>query len=170
MSSVPLPEKTISVPFMAKKFDYNRYHIKYNDIEGILNLANVVADVVKPPREFSVPNPTNETIVGVRLVPIASFTNQGRKIKPSKQPNADDISTADSVDITNFIRDEDKQEPWNEYALAHDPPKILKTKTTLLRILLVVDRDDGFGNPLFNLNHNTVHVVIDHPASEAGSR
>lgn len=166
----PPPEETVSVPFKVKKFDYNRYYIKYDGIKGILNLASIVVDVVEPPPNFKITNPTNETIVGIQLISVVSFTNQGTKIKPTRPPTQEDVLKGDSIDITGYIIDEEKQEHWNEYVLARSPSEILKTKTTLVRLSLVKDKDDGAGNPLFNVNHNTVHAVFRHPASEAGSR
>ena len=163
------PQKTISVPFKVKQFDYNRYYIKYKNIKGILNLTDIVIDVVKPPPESNLSDPLNE-IVGIRLVSALSFTNQGHKVSSSAQSQSKNVSTNDVTDITSYILEEEKQEHWNEYVLAESPSKILKTKTTLLKLLLVKDQDDGAGNPVFNATHNTVHAVFPHPASEAGSR
>ena len=165
---MPPPEKTTSVPFIVKRFDFNRYNIRFKSIRGILNLANVVSDVVKPPPGFF-QDPLNDS-VGIRLTTILSFTNQGSKNKPSAQPVPQDISIKNTIDITSYIQDEERQEPWNEYALAEAPSKILKTKTTLMKLLLFRDRADKAGNPVFNVTYNTAHDVYRHPASEAGSR
>lgn len=171
MTSINIPsEQTISVPFKAKSFDYNRYRIEFNDIKGILNLANVVIDVVEPIPNHSLPNPLNETYVGVRFAPIISFTNQGNKIDfPTLEPT-DDLSSLKTIDITSYIQEEEKQEHWNEYVLAREPLELLKTKTTLLKILLNKDKSDGSGNPLFHINHTTNHVVSEYSAPEAGHR
>lgn len=166
----PPPEQTISVPFKAKLFDYNRYRIEFNSVKGILNLANVIVDVVEPPSNYNLPNPLNETIVGVRFATIMSFTNQGGKINSPTWTPSEDISKMDTVDITYYVQEEEKQEHWNEYVLAREPLELLKTKTTLLKILLNKDRSDGHGNPLFHVNHTTTHVVSKYPAPEAGSR
>lgn len=172
MASIDPPpaEQTISVPFKAKLFDYNRYRIEFNDIKGILNLANVVIDVVEPPSNYVLPNPLNETYVGVRFAPIMSFTNQGNKVdSPALEPT-ENISDLKTVDITPYIQEEEKQEHWNEYVLAREPLELLKTKTTLMKIVLNKDRSDGIGNPLFHVNHTTNHVVSEYSAPEAGRR
>ena len=165
---LPPPEKTISVPFIVKRFDFNRYNIRFEGIRGILNIANVVSDVVKPPPGFF-QDPLSDS-VGIRLTTILSFTNQGSKVKLSTQSQFQDISIDNTIDITHYIQDEERQEPWNEYALAGSPSKILKTKTTLMKLLLLKDRSDESGNPVFNATHNTVHDVYRHPVSEAGNR
>lgn len=170
MTTTPLsPIHAVSVPFNAKIFDYNRYRIRFDDIIGILNLANVVVDVVEPHPDHILPNPLNKT-VDVNFTTILSFTNQGSKINSPILSPKEDISKLNTIDITNYIQEEDKQEHWNEYVLAREPLELLKTKTTLLKILLIEDRSDGIGNPVFHVTHDTSHVVIKYPAPEAGNR
>ena len=170
MASIPPPNnQIISVPFKVKSFDYNRYHINFDGIKGILNLADVVLDVVEPLPSHAPQNPLNETYVGVNFVPAMSFTNQGDKLRSPKLKPTDNVSNLKAVDITSHIQEEDKQEHWNEYVLAREPLELLRTKTTLLKMLLNPDRSDGHGNPLFHVSRATNHVVNKYPTPEAGS-
>jgi len=172
--SVDIPSKKVEpLPFRIKKFDYNRYYIDHSTIKGILNLGNVVNAVGKVPDSMIPPNqvPPEGIAIGVGYQAIVSFTNQGTKHDPSPElPTPQEITKAEKSELTNYIINENSFEPWNEYVLVGNPPKLMKTKTILMKVEWVVGHYNNLGDPYLWVNHNTSHTISDVDAPESGMR
>jgi len=168
--NIPI-EKVKPLSFRIKKFDYNRYRIDHPDVQGILNLGNVVNAVGKVP-DSEIPAeqvPPEGIVIGVGYQAIVSFTNQGKKHNPpSKVLPPQDVGKAKKTELTDFITDENNFEPWNEYVLADNPPKLMKTKTILMKVEWVVDHYNNLGDPYLWVNHDTSHTVSDVGTHESG--
>lgn len=167
-------DKVESLPFRIKKFDYNRYYIDHPSIKGILNLGNIVNNVGKVDESMIPPNqmPPEGIAVGLGFQAIVSFTNQGEKHTPSsKLPTPQELAKAKKLELTNYIVNEENYEPWNEYVLAgNNPPKLLKTRTILVKVEWVIDCYNNLGDPYLWANHNTSHSISDVDSPESGMR
>ena len=172
--SINVPaDKVDSLPFRVKKFDYNRYYIDHPSIKGILNLANIVSNVGKVPEDMIPPDqiPPEGIVVGVSYQPIVSFTNQSDKHSPSERlPTPQEIAKAKRIELTNYIVNEENYEPWNEYVLTGNPPKLMKTRTILIKVEWIINCYNNLGDPYLWVNHNTNHSISDVDIPESGMR
>lgn len=169
MSKIP-PEKITSLQFRIKKLNYNRYQIDHGEIKGVLYLANVVtnigeisADMIPEDRRIS-----NEPQVGVSYQPIVSFINQGKRNTPTEIPTNKDMINKEKIDLTDFIVREEDYEPWNEYVIQGDPPRILKTKSVLNKVQAIAGIYNNLGDPYILANHNTSYSVTVKSSAESG--
>ena len=71
--------------FRVKKFDYSRYYIDSLDVRGILNLAEIVANVGRMPDDQISPDqmPLDELPIVMSPKSVVSFTNQGGMHAPT---------------------------------------------------------------------------------------
>jgi len=169
LSGVPA-EKVTSLQFRIKELNYNKYFIKHSKIKGVLYLANIVTNIGEVPAN-SIPATqriSNEPLVGVSYQPIVAFINQGKKFPPTEIPKNMDIVNKEKIDLTDFIIREEDYEPWNEYVIQGDPPRILKTKTILNKAIVIVDVYNNLGDPYIIANHNTTYSVSVKSSAESG--
>jgi len=169
LSGIPI-EKVTSLQFRIKKLNFNKYFINHTQIKGVLYLTNVVTnigevpiDVVPPAQRIS-----NEPLVGVSYQPIVAFINQGKRFPPTELPKNTEIANKEKIDLTDFIIHEEDYEPWNEYVIQGDPPRILKTKTILSKVHSIVDVYNNMGDPYILANHNTTYSVTVKSSAESG--
>ena len=158
MSRIPV-EKVTSLEFRIKKLDYNKYQINHSEVKGVLYLANVVTNVGEVPADM-IPEKqriSNEPSVGISYQPIVSFINKGKKSSPTELPTHKELIDKEKVDLTDFITHEEDVEPWNEYVIQGDPPRILKTRTILSKVQWVVAVYNNLGDPYILANHNTTY-------------
>jgi len=169
MSRIPV-EKITSLEFRIKKLGYNKYQINHSEVKGVLYLANVVTNVGEVPIDM-IPEKqrtSNEPAVGISYQPIVSFINKGKKFSPTELPTRKELIDKKKVDLTDFITHEEDVEPWNEYVLQGDPPRILKTRTILIKVQWIVDVYNNLGDPYIIANHNTTYSVSVKNAPESG--
>ncbi len=160
------------LPFKIKTFGYNRYRIEHPKVSGILNLGHIVTRVSKVPDSMIPNQPLPDGIaVAVEYHPIMSFTNQGHKNAPSqKMPTPQELGTSKKQELTGFIIDAESYEPWNEYVLEKPVPRLLKTRTVLVKIEWVVDCYDRVGDPALVVKPNTIHSISNTDTPESGMR
>jgi len=173
MSVTIPPDKIESLPFRIKKFDYNRYYIDHPTIKGILNVGNIVNNVGKVPDSLIPPDkmPSEGMVVGLSFQAIVSFTNQGDKHTASKElPTPQKVVKMKKQELTSYIVEEENYEPWNQYVLVGEPPKLLKTRTILIKVEWIIDCYNNLGDPYLLVNHNTSHSVSDTDSPESGMR
>lgn len=169
MSRIPV-EKVTSLEFRIKKLDYNKYYINHSEVKGVLYLANVVTNIGEVPIDM-IPKKqrtSNEPPVGVSYQPIVAFINKGKKSAPTEMPTHEELIDKKKVDLTDFITHEEDVEPWNEYVIQGDPPRILKTRSILNKAQWVVDVYNNLGDPYILANHSTTYSVSVKNAPESG--
>jgi len=99
---------------------------------------------------------------------VVSFTNKGKKEEPSSEIlSPDEIKKARRVDITSYAQDS-AFEPWNEFVLEGTPPTILRQRTILAKLELLVSHRNYLGDPVLNVNHNTTFSASFASSGEAG--
>jgi len=169
MSKIPM-EKITSVQFRIKNLNYNRYNIDHPEIKGILYLTNVVTNIGEVPAELIPVNQriSNEPQVGVSYQPIVAFINTAEKRTPTEIPKGSDLINKEKLDLTDFIIHEEDYEPWNEYVIQGEPPRILKTKTILTKVNSIVGVYNNLGDPYILANHNTTYSVSVKRSAESG--
>jgi len=169
LSKIP-PEKIKSLQFRIKTLNYNSYNIDHSEIKGILYLTNVVTNIGEVSADMIPVNQriSNEAQVGVSYQPIVSFINTGKKGTPTEIPTNKDLINKEKIDLTDFIIHEEDYEPWNEYILQGDPPRILKTKTILNKVQAIVGVFTNLGDPYILANHNTSYSVSIKKSAESG--
>ncbi len=169
MSGIPI-EKVTSLQFRIKKLNYNKYFIKHSQVEGVLYLTNIVTNVGEVPADLipATQRMSNEPQVGISYQPIVGFINQRKRLPPTELPKNTEIPNKEKVDLTDFIIHEEDYEPWNEYVIQGDPPRILKTKTILNKATWIVGVYNNLGDPYIITNHNTTYSVSVKNAPESG--
>ncbi len=166
-------DKIKPLSFRVKKFDYNRYYIDHHDIKGILNVGNILNNVGKVPDEMIPPRqmPSEGIVVGLGFQAVVSFTNQGVRHPGSKKlPLPQEMAKMKKLDLTSYIVEEENYEPWNHYILVGTPPKLLKTRTILIKVEWLLDHYNNLGDPYLLVNHNTSHSVSNVDSPELGMR
>ena len=170
MSKIPI-EKITSLQFRIKNINYNRYNIDHPEIKGVLYLTNIVTNIGEVPADMIPVNQriSNEPQVGVSYQPTIAFVNTGKKHTPTELPNkGNELINKEKLDLTDFIIHEEDYEPWNEYTIQGDPPRILKTKTILTKATAVVGVYNDLGDPYILANHNTTYSVSVKSSAEGG--
>ena len=169
MSKIPI-EKITSLQFRIKNLNYNRYNIDHSEIKGVLYLAAVVtnigevsADLIPASQRIS-----NDPQVGLSYQPIVAFINTGKKHPPTEIPKSTELVNKEKLDLTDFIIHEEDYEPWNEYVIQGDPPRILKTKTILTKVNSIVGIYNNLWDPYILANHNTTYSVSVKRSAESG--
>jgi len=110
-------------------------------------------------------------VIGVSYQAIVSFANQGKKHDPpSKTLSPHEVRQAKRMELTDYVIGENNFEPRNEYVLAGDPPRLVKTKTILMKVEWVIDHHDDAGDPYLWANHDAGHTVSDVDTPESGMR
>ncbi len=163
-------EKITSLQFRIKKLNYNKYFIDHSEIKGVLYLASIVTNIGEVPADL-IPvaqRISNEPQVGVSYQPIVSFINQRKRSTPTELPTKEELINKEKLDLTDFIIHEEDYEPWNEYAIQGDPPRILKTKTILSKVNAIAGVYNNMGDPYILANHNTTYSVSVKSSAESG--
>jgi len=169
MSRIPV-EKVTSLEFRIKKLGYNKYQINHSEIKGVLYLANIVTNVGEVPVDM-IPEKqrtSNEPPIGLSYQPIVSFINRGKKSSPTETPTRKELIDKEKLDLTDFIIHEEDVEPWNEYVIQGDPPRILKTRSILNKVQWVVNVYNNLGDPYILANHSTTYSVSVKSSAESG--
>lgn len=153
--------------FRVRKFDYNRYSVHHDLARGIISAGNIVTEVLEPPENSLEIGPMNEPQLAIHTINVMSFINLGKKNAPN--PHIIDISSpeVEKIDITRSIPDEDRQEPYNEYVVAKDPPLILRTKSLLLKVVVCPNLYNEMGDPVLIIKQSHAHSVHKSMAPEA---
>ena len=169
MSRIPI-EKVTSLQFRIKNLNYNKYFIDHSQVKGVLYLINVVTNIGEVPIDVipAAQRISNEPQVGVSYQPIVSFINKGKRFPPTELPKSTEIANKEKTDLTDFIIHEEDYEPWNEYVIQGEPPRILKTKTILSKVLSIVGIYNNLGDPYILANHNTTYSVSVKSSAESG--
>jgi len=169
LSRIPI-EKVTSLQFRIKKLNYNKYFINHSQIKGVLYLTNVVTNVGEVPVDVipATQRISNEPQVGVSYQPIVAFINQGKRFPPTELPKSTEIANKEKIDLTDFITHEEDYEPWNEYVIQGDPPRILKTKTILNQVYAIIGVYNNMGDPYVLASHNTTYSVSVKSSAESG--
>jgi len=169
LSKIPI-EKVTSLQFRIKGLNYNKYLISHPQVKGVLYLTNVVTNIGEVPADLipATQRISNDPQVGVSYQPIVAFINQGKKFPATELPNRAEIVNKEKIDLTDFIVREEDYEPWNEYVIQGDPPRILKTKTILTQVNWVTEIYNNLGDPYILANHNTTYTVSVKSSAESG--
>lgn len=154
--------------YRTKKFEMSRYVINHGSVNGVLRVANIPTDIVKTDNKIPAGVRINED-PGLILssVPVVTFLNRGNKRSP-RLPNPAQLQSSEKVGLVNYILQEQSHEPWNEYVVQDDPPKILRVKTILTDIYYYPNFDTPIGDPLIEVRHNPNIAVMSSTTPESG--
>lgn len=161
--------KTISKRFIPRKVEFSSYEIDYKDIKGQLLLLGILTSVLEVPKNqipHNVPVPSDMPIYVIASQNIVTFVNEGKKYPPGPILTPEQIDKKSKDDITSIVVDS-AREPFNEYLVSGNPPISLKTRTTLVKVELVLDTINVQGDPMLWVTQNTTHNVTI--AKDAGS-
>ncbi len=115
--------------------------------------------------------PSEGIAVGLSFQAIVSFTSQGKKHTASqKLPTPQEVAKMKKQELTSYIVEEENYEPWNQYVIVGEPPKLLKTRTILVKVEWVIDCYNNLGDPYLLVNHNTSHSISKVDSPESGMR
>lgn len=156
--------------YRTKKFEMSRYVINHGEVNGVLRIANIPTDILKadqnkPPASGLI-NIDQELILST--VPVVTFLNRGKKRRPRLPNNPNQIKTSRKVGLVDYIVQEQSNEPWNEYVVQDDPPKILRIKTVLTDVYYYPDFDTPIGDPIIGAMHNPNIGVTSNTVPESG--
>lgn len=163
------PELLKDKRYKIRKLQFNTYEVDNPNVQGQLRLITIPGNIFEVPESLIPP----EVRTGLPSFAIAAqvfvaFTNRGKKGTPSPEIlSPDQVKNAKRMDITSYAQDS-PSEPWNEYIIEGDPPVILKQRTILTKLELLVGRTNQFGDPYLWANTQSTTSVGTSPASEAG--
>ena len=165
------PWKLPPLLYRTRKFEFNRYYIEQEFVKGFLKVANIPVDILKIKKDLISPNtflPNNSNyLIGYNA--IVGFVNKGTKKVPTTMPKKQKISdNSKKVDLMNYIIHEQTFEPWNEYVVQDNPPKLLRVRTVMTAAYWDPDYTTSIGDPYINVQHNTNISVSDNESSESG--
>ena len=156
--------------YRVKSFEANRYVVEHPSVNGIIKIATMPTDVlhVDPTKlPANIPfDPMNPYIVGSRSV--VTFVNRKKKQRPTDVPDPANMHKYKKAALLGHIVAEQTLEPWNEYVVEGEPPKILRIRTIMTNAYWYPDFVTPTGNPLVRLQYNTSISVTDAAAPETG--
>jgi hypothetical protein len=166
MSSVPLePSGFIDLDFVIKKIAWSLYEVESSKVKGTLRLLSIPTNILEIP-ESSLPQGAKPPALAVNTQGIVSFVNRGKK-EPSGRPiSPQEFDMVPKEDITSFVTTSD--EPFNEYVAARRgrTPLLVRTKTIVLKVLVLKDKYNVFGDPVIYAEHSTSHSVSEYKEGE----
>jgi hypothetical protein len=166
VSQVPLePSKFLDLDFVIKKIAWSLYEVGSPKIKGTLRLLSIPTNILEIP-ENSLPPGAKPPVLAVNTQGIVSFVNRGNK-EPSGRPILpQEFDSVPKEDITSYVTTSD--EPFNEYVAARlaKSPLLVRTKTILLKVLVLKDKYNVFGDPVIYAEHDTSHSVSEYKEGE----
>jgi hypothetical protein len=158
------PTKLRNLDFRIQKVNWSIYDVNTSNISGVLRLLAIPINILEVPRNLlppgSVPAGTSMPSFALTTQGIVGFNNHGKKGPANPNPlTPAEIEKAEKQDITQYA--EPREEPFNEYIVAGKPPYLVRTRTVLNKLELLVDRYDMFGDPVIWVNHSTSHSVSE---------
>lgn len=155
--------------FKIRKLQYNTYEVDNPNVKGQLRVITIPGNIFEVPESLIPP----EARTGLPSFAIAgqvfvAFTSRGEKGTPSAEAFTPDlVKRSKRADITSYAQDS-ASEPWNEYFIEGEPPLIVKQRTILTKLELLVGYYNQFGDPFLWANTQSTTSVATSPASEAG--
>ena len=133
--------------------NWSIYDIETSTIQGTLRVMAVPINIVEVPRSLLPPGTTGRAL-GLNTQGVVGFTNRGGKGAIDPRPiTPEEAQKNEKQDLTSFLTVRD--EPFNEFILAGRPPTLLRTKTVVVKVEVLVGRRNAMGDPALLVNHST---------------
>ena len=153
------PPPGIDLDFTIQKVQWSTYDISHPAVKGTLRLLAIPIKILELPTELAPPNCASP-FLGPLFHHMVAFKNVGKKGTPDPRPATfQEYAKSPKEDITNFTKPLD--EPYNEFAVTRDPPYLIRTRTILMKIELLKDRWNQFGDPVLWPQHQTSQSVSE---------
>ncbi|MDH2899951.1 MAG: hypothetical protein PXY39_03175 [archaeon] len=155
--------------FKIKKLQFNTYEVDHPNAKGQLRVINIAGNIFEVPESLIPPEArTGLPNFAIAAQTFIAFTNRGVKGTPSTEALTPDlVKRSKRVDVTSYAQDS-PSEPWNEYVVEGEPPLIVKQRTILTKLELIVGHYNQFGDPFLWANTQSTTSVATSEASEAG--
>lgn len=166
MSTVPDPSRFIDLHFTIKKISWSLYEVDdRQNIKGIARLLAIPTNIFEVPREFLPPR-MQPPVIALNTQGVVAFSNEGKKGPPSPHLSPEESSKAPQEDLTSYVTTRD--EPFNEYIVSRrgGTPLLVRTKTVLIKLVVLKNRYNIFGDPVIRIEHNTSHSVSEYKEGE----
>jgi hypothetical protein len=164
------PELLKDRRFRIKKLQFNTYEVDHPTVKGQLRILNVPAYIMEVPEgmippQAQTPGLPNYAIVNQNVV---SFSNSMKKGSPSNvQYGPQEIAKLKKQDITSYAQDS-SFEPWNEFVVEGAPAIMIKQKTVLAKLELLIGIVNQFGDPSLLAGTSVNNAVSIATTGEAG--
>lgn len=147
------PKDLDSKHFNIRKLDWSVYELDSQDVKGVLKLLGVVVAVRESTRVET--SQGLATAMSLEVNAISSFINEGERGEPDQSPFKPNEAILD--DITDHLHPID--EPFNEFVIAGDPPKLLRTRTVATMVRVARNRYNAFGEPILITTNATTYSL-----------
>jgi hypothetical protein len=164
--STPLdPSKFIDLNFVIRKIAWSIYEVNHPKAKGTLRLLGVPTNILEIPEEFLPPD-AKPPVLAMNTQGIVGFINEGKKGPIGTPMSPQEFNLAPREDITSFVTTRD--EPFNEYVAARrgKTPILIRTKTIMLKVQMLKDQTNVFGDPIIWVDHNTSHSATESKDAE----
>lgn len=147
------PTKLIDHDFRIRKINWSIYDLETSTIQGTLRVMAVPINIIEVPGSL-LPNGTVGRAFGLNTQGVVGFSNRGKKGASDLRPiTQEEFQKGEKQDVTSFLTTRD--EPFNEYILAGRPPTLLRAKTVVVKVEVLVGRTNSIGDPAIWVNHTT---------------
>jgi hypothetical protein len=145
--------------------EWSVYDIDHPKVRGSIRLAGIPSNIYEVPRKGRRARKLGP-IFTLAIQGVVGFTNQGEKGPSDPRPiTSEEYPKLAKEDITSYAHP--RAEPLNEFLVEALPPLLVRTKTVLIKVELVKDRYDAFGDPQVLVYHNTTHSVSESRSDES---
>jgi hypothetical protein len=166
VSGVPVePSQFFDLDFVIKKISWSLYEVESTKIKGTLRLLSIPTNILEIP-EDALPPGAKPPVLAVNSQGIVSFINRGKKEASGGPIPPQEFDSIPKEDITSYLTTSD--EPFNEYVAKRlgKVPLLVRTKTVLLKALVLKNKYNVFGDPIIYAEHSTSHSVSEYKEGE----
>jgi len=157
--------RLIDRPFRILKIEWSVYDIDHPNVKGTIRLVGIPSNIYEVPGKLPSAGKLGPVFT-LAIQGIVAFVNQGRKgASDPRVITPDEYPKLPKEEVTPYAHARD--EPLNEFLVEGSPPLLVQTKTVLMKVELVKDRYDAFGDPQIVVTHSTLHSVSEYEAGES---
>lgn len=163
-------DKLQSLIYAVKKFEFSKYLIRQDSINGILQIVNMPVDILKIDESVFQSNhvPLDEEKYAISYRGIVKFVNLGKRKTPTQaklsQKNADN---EEKIELGDHVMPKADHEPWNEYIIKDRPPRLLRVKSILVKAYVHPEKITRIGDPLIEVQHQTIISISDYDDADS---
>lgn len=150
--------------------EFSTYELDNPNVKGQIRVLAVPVIIMEiperlVPEEAKTPGIPTYSIMSQNVI---GFVNTGKKGPPSPQVyTPEELKKSKKVDISSYAQDS-PFEPWNEFVIEGTPAILIKQRTILAKVELVVDHYNQFGDPILMISPSITNSVSIATTGEAG--
>jgi hypothetical protein len=130
----------------------------------MLRVLAIPTNIFEVPKDF-LPPQAQLPVFALATQGIVALSNLGKKGPSDPRPiTANDLLKGPKDDVTSSTTP--REEPFNEYVVSGNPPLLVRTRTILLKVEVLKNRTNAFGDPAIWVNHDTSHSVSEYKEGE----